>query len=77
MSVFDPLFSVEDPGLWSSLERAIKVEIASRQAWLAEGHFHTLEEARQKVGFIQALQWMLTKANDLKREIAAEEAHAR
>lgn len=55
-----------DPGLWDELADRVAEELASTRIHLAEGHWKTLEEARQIVGFIRGLEWVLQAAVDLQ-----------
>jgi hypothetical protein len=53
--------------LWSRLQPKIQDEIERRASHLVEGRFATLEEAKEIVGFLRGIRWILTTADDLMR----------
>lgn len=62
-----------DPGLWDVLADRVAEEIAIRSRHICEGHWKTLEEAREQIGFLRALNWVLEAAADMQQAPAEPE----
>jgi hypothetical protein len=56
-----------DPSLWDRLVERIREEDAAKKKRLIDGKWKTLEEAREIIGFLQAIDWLFATANDLTR----------
>lgn len=56
-----------DPDLWPRLDRVIREKHAEAAQWLIDGRFKTLEENREKVGYLKGLADVLLWAKDENR----------
>jgi hypothetical protein len=62
-----PLRSYYDPSLWDRLLPAIRAHQAEKAQHLIDGRWKTLEEAREMIGYLHALEWLFKEANELTR----------
>lgn len=56
-----------DPGLWDELRDRVVEEITIRQRHICEGHWKSLEEAREMIGVVRGLTWVLEAAADMQQ----------
>lgn len=62
-----PLRTYYDPSLWNRLEPEIRAHAVERAQHLIDGKWKTLEEAREIIGYLRAIDWLFATANDLTR----------
>lgn len=63
-----------DPQLWTRLEPELLEHIQQKSQHLLDGRFETLEAAREMVGYLRALEYVLKMADELtKMESRKEE----
>ena len=55
------------------LEAKIRDEYAERGNALVNGYATTIEDYRQRAGFLEALRWCLKACEDAERELNTEE----
>jgi hypothetical protein len=67
-----PLRSYYDPSLWDRLAPKLRDEAQDRVQRLVDGKWKTLEEAREIIGFLRAIDWIFSTADDLTRVQDAE-----
>jgi hypothetical protein len=62
-----PLRTYYDPTLWTRLEPVIREHLVDETQHLVDGKWKTIEEARQRIGYLRALEWVFHAADDLTR----------
>jgi hypothetical protein len=68
-----PLRSYYDPSLWTRLAPAIRETAQEKMRHLIDGRWKTLEEAREIVGYLRAIDQIFAIADDLTR--VEDDAH--
>jgi hypothetical protein len=66
-ALFPPTRVYYDPSLWDRLAPAIREHQAEIAQHILDGRWKSLEEAREKIGYLRALDWLFKKADDLTR----------
>lgn len=61
-----------DPQLWLRLAPKVAEEQRAKVQHLIDGRWKTLEEARELIGFLRGLDWVLATADELTRVADAE-----
>lgn len=56
-----------DPMLWSRLVPVIREHQNEKAQHLIDGRWKTLEEAREIIGYLRALDWLISTADSLTR----------
>jgi hypothetical protein len=62
-----PLRTYYDPSLWTRLEPEIRTYAQGQVQRLIDGKWKTLEEAREIIGTLRAIDWVFATASDLTR----------
>jgi hypothetical protein len=62
-----PLRTYYDPSLWDRLAPAIREHQVEKAQHLVDGRWKTLEEAREMVGYMRALEWIFAMAAELTK----------
>lgn len=60
-----PARSYDDPGLWRQLAPRIGEHVAEKTRHLVDGKWKSIEEARELIGYLRALDWIFAAAEDL------------
>jgi hypothetical protein len=62
-----PLRTYYDPSLWTRLEPEIRLYTDAQVQRLIDGKWKTLEEAREIIGTLRAIDWIFATVSDLTR----------
>lgn len=62
-----PLRTYYDPTLWQRLAPALREHQHEKAQHLIDGRWKSLEEARELIGYLRGLDWVLATADELTR----------
>lgn len=62
-----PLRSYSDPSLWLRLEPLIRAHWEAEAGNTLQGKWATLDEVRERIGYLRGIEWVLKAAADLTR----------
>lgn len=63
-----PLTSYDDLNRWARVEVLVEREIADRTRHLAETRVATIEDYRERFGYLAALRWVLQTGRDMEQQ---------
>lgn len=67
-----PLRTYYDPALWNRLEPVLREHLKDKTQDFVDAKWKTIEEARQFVGYLRALEWVFATADELTRVVERE-----
>jgi len=62
-----PLRTYYDPTLWNRLVPLVRDHQVEKSQHLIDGRWIPLEEAREIIGYLRALDWLISTADELTR----------